>query len=195
MALNERDFSQVMAAPKDQRHNLVGDTFAHMPILSPLLSLPPILVAETLAQKIKDSELENLEPEHVYILESILESPFEQGDEERWLSVLTELELHVYVALADDEICKNIVDVLYKWITNLDDQAFSTFETFKKSLKLIYNPQQQTPPDCQDAALVLLNRLRESGDKFRVAVDEMLFSLKSEMQGTMLETLINNISG
>ena len=32
-----------------------------------------------------------------------------QEDTEKWLGVLKALELHLYVALADDELCNNIV--------------------------------------------------------------------------------------
>lgn len=83
--------------------------------------------------------LENLEPEHVEILLRILHAATVEGDEgdevqeaapyqlaansnaplaesftqnaDRWLAVLRKIELHVYVALADDELCDNIVIV------------------------------------------------------------------------------------
>lgn len=84
--------------------------------------------------------LENLEPEHVEILLRILHAatledaegddqvgaPYQlaaQGsagapvpepfarEADRWLAVLRKIELHVYVALADDELCDNIVIV------------------------------------------------------------------------------------
>ena len=70
--------------------------------------------------------LQNLEPEHVEILLSVLQRATlgEDGgrgarpdgfgaDTERWLEVLKAIELHVYVALADDELCNNIVSLLF----------------------------------------------------------------------------------
>jgi len=79
--------------------------------------------------------LDNLEPEHVEILLRILHAATLEGEDaqegpyqlaanssapvaeaftqnsERWLAVLKKIELHVYVALADDELCDNIVIV------------------------------------------------------------------------------------
>lgn len=193
-ALNERDFSAVMASPKEQRYQALGNSLAHMPILSPLHSLPPILVAETLAQKIADSGLENLEPEHVYILEQILDAPFDPTEETRWLAVLKDLELHVYVALADDEICGNIVPVLHRWITYLEDRAFQTLPTLGKSIKLIFSADQQsTPLECQKAALELLTLLKNSGEKFAVEVNQLLAPMKQELRETILAPLLKDV--
>lgn len=81
--LSEKDFSTVMAAPDpsvmdigDPQHQVLGNSLAHMPIMSPMMYLPPLLVAQSLSDKIRKSMLENLEPEHVHILLGVLEAPF-----------------------------------------------------------------------------------------------------------------------
>lgn len=45
--------------------------------------------------------------------------------QEQWYVVLKDLELHVYVALADDELCSSIVSVLHRWITGIGSSATS----------------------------------------------------------------------
>mmetsp|Transcript_63195 Transcript_63195/g.131448 ORF Transcript_63195/g.131448 Transcript_63195/m.131448 type:complete len:761 (-) Transcript_63195:203-2485(-) len=194
-ALSERDFSAVMASPKEQRYQALGTSLAHMPILSPLNSLPPILVAETLSQKISDSGLENLEPEHVFILDSILLDPFDATEETRWLDVLKHLELHVYVALADDEICGSIVPVLHRWITHLEERAFQTFPTLGKSIKLIFSAEaaQTTPLECQKAALELLTLLKNSGEKFEREVNQLLLPMRAELASTILAPILKDL--
>lgn len=69
-SLSERDFSAVMAT--DHHHQILGNSLSHMQIVSPIHSLPSLLVAETLAAKIDESGLENLENEHVHILLEVL---------------------------------------------------------------------------------------------------------------------------
>jgi len=134
-----------------------------------------------------DGGLENLEPEHVDILLRVVRDatagrrgaagPGDGGiaaayDEdaarapafdrrevaEKWLEVFKKIELHLYVALADDELCDRIVVVLNQWIRALGDKAFDTFPTLTKSLKLIFG-HPPSPQACQVAAIRLVMSL------------------------------------
>ncbi|KAJ1482496.1 hypothetical protein T484DRAFT_1952072 [Baffinella frigidus] len=187
-ALNERDFSAVMAT--DHHHQILGNSLSHMPIISPIHALPPLLVAETLARKIEESQLENLENEHVHVLLEVLAVPFDAQDEATcagWLAVFKKLELHVYVALADQELADNIVAVLHRWITYFPPKSaeshdvLATFSTLAKSLKLVFNPENNpndpAPDVCKRAAFGLVRHLRNSGDVYTAAVEKALAEL------------------
>jgi len=200
--LSEKDFSTVMAAPDpssmelgDPQQQVLGNSLAHMPITSPLHYLDPLLIAQSLSDKIRKSHLENLEPEHVHILMGILENPFESDQSESWLEVLKDLELHVYVALADDELCMSIVSVLHSWITYIGEEACKTFETLTKALKLVFAPDggQPTPLQCQEAARDLVTAFRNHGDPFESEVNKVVAGLKNEQQNEILQHLLDGI--
>uniref|UniRef100_A0A7S0E7K1 Spermatogenesis-associated protein 4 n=1 Tax=Hanusia phi TaxID=3032 RepID=A0A7S0E7K1_9CRYP len=194
LSLNERDFSAVMSAPKDQQQYMLGSSLQYMQAASPLTLLPPLMVAQTLAIKIKESELENLEPEHVYTLLSVLEAPFQEEEIDVWSKILEDLELHVYVALADEELCADIVSVIHKWVSSLGSKASKTFTTLGKSLKLIFTPEgdSSSPAACQDAAMNLLGLLRQE-ESVKQDVEAVLKSIKADFQGTNLESYLNQM--
>uniref|UniRef100_A0A7S0W760 Spermatogenesis-associated protein 4 n=1 Tax=Hemiselmis tepida TaxID=464990 RepID=A0A7S0W760_9CRYP len=198
--LSEKDFSTVMAAPDpsamelgDPQQQVLGNSLAHMPITSPLNFLDPLLVVQSLSDKIRQSNLENLEPEHVHILLGVLEMQFEPEQADQWYEVLKDLELHVYVALADDELCTTIVSVLHRWITYIGQNAISTFETLGKALKLVFSPDggQATPIQCQVAAKDLVLALRSSGEPFAGEVDKVVATLNNEQQNEVLQELLH----
>jgi len=100
----------------------------------------------------------------------------------------------VYVALADEELCTDIVTVIQKWVTSLGPRASKTFTTLGKSLKLIFTPEGESssPAACQDAAMNLLGLLRQE-ESVKQELDTVLKSIKSDFQGTNLEGYLDQL--
>jgi hypothetical protein len=113
-----------------------------------------------------------------------------------WLRVFKALELHVYVALADQELCDNIVAVLHRWITSFppetreSEEVLRTFNTLGKSLKLVFNPEndpnEPAPKVCKNAAFELVRSLRASGPVFDEALNAALAELNDPIVNAAL---------
>jgi len=60
--LSERDFSVLLALPAGEEHQIMSNTHVMLPLVSPIDALPPIEVAELLAEKITGRPADAADP-------------------------------------------------------------------------------------------------------------------------------------
>jgi hypothetical protein len=183
-SLLEPEYSALLAFGTPLKAPQPGmETPADQMLPSPVMVLPPLMVAKGLVQKLSEARLENLGAKHLLILKAVLSEQPNPAEIQEWLGVLESLKNFVYAALTDEHVIDNATQVVFKFICNIGEPAFETFPTLLATLKVLYPNGNET---CRARVLTLLMDIHREGDPWSDGMVTLAKNIPDGLRATQL---------
>jgi hypothetical protein len=144
-------------------------------VVSPLIEkVKPLETAQLLVARVTHLQPDTLDKEIIVL--AVLTKDLKNEEIQKWNELFQSLHEYLYLALCDENICKQSVEVCLTFYKLLQNEVFGTFANLFKALTYVF--QSACPAACKATAIEFLTTASEIAPSFGQTVLKLLMNFQ-----------------